>query len=88
MQTLVVRRGDERQALVDVAAKHAVDMLILTAHGATCNGARVFGSVASYLLTHGRLPILVLQDMPRPSTERGPDTPRRGALTARPPEPV
>jgi nucleotide-binding universal stress UspA family protein len=88
VQTLVVRRGDERQALVDVAAKHAVDMLVLTAHGATCNGGRVFGSVASYLLTHGRLPILVLQDMPQSSTELGPDTPRRGAFSARPPERV
>jgi nucleotide-binding universal stress UspA family protein len=65
VRTLVVRRVDERQALVDVAAQQGVDMLALTAHGSTCNVERAFGSVTSYLLAHAQVPLFVLQDMPR-----------------------
>jgi hypothetical protein len=61
----VVRRTEEKQALLDVAAQQGADMLVLTAHGSTCNVDRAFGSVASYLLAHANLPAFVFQDMPR-----------------------
>ncbi len=63
--TLVVRRCSDRQSLLDLSVEHGVDMVALTAHGSTCNPDRAFGSVATYLLAHAPLPILVLQDMPR-----------------------
>jgi nucleotide-binding universal stress UspA family protein len=79
VETLVVRRPEERQALVDVAAQYGADMLALTAHGSTCNVERRFGSVASFLLAHARIPIFVLQDMPQGPLER---EPRRVASVA------
>jgi nucleotide-binding universal stress UspA family protein len=90
VQTLVVLRAEERQALLDVAAQHGADMLILAAHGSTCNGERAFGSVASYLLAHAKLPLFVLQDIPRGGLDAlHPDVRHHVArvpLSARPPE--
>jgi nucleotide-binding universal stress UspA family protein len=56
VRSLVVRRGEERQALLDIASE------------------RVFGSVASYLLSHASIPLFVLQDMPRRALERSPSS--------------
>jgi len=84
VRTVVVRRPEERQALLDLAAEHSIDMVLLTAHGTTCNADRVFGSVASHLLAHAHLPLFVLQDMPHGTTDRAPDSPRRTAISTRP----
>lgn len=70
VQTLVVRRNEDRQALLDIAAEQSADMLVLTAHGTKCNADRVFGSVTSYLLSHTRLPTFVVQDMPGALADR------------------
>ncbi len=90
VQTLVLLQAEERQALLDVAAQQGADMLILTAHGSTCNVKRAFGSVATYLLAHARLPLFVLQDMPHGDHERihgnGQHHVARVPLSARPPE--
>jgi nucleotide-binding universal stress UspA family protein len=92
VKTLVLLRAEERQALLDVAAREGADMVILTAHGSTCNAERTFGSVASYLLAHAQLPLFVFQDIPRTDL----DPPQAHAhsqhhvarvpLSARPPE--
>jgi nucleotide-binding universal stress UspA family protein len=81
LQTLVVRRAEERQALLDVAREQEADMLVLTAHGSTCNVERAFGSVASYVLAHAPLPVFVFQDMPRSPRISNSDAPP--ALRAR-----
>ena len=70
METVVVRRPEERQTLLEIAVEHGADMLVLTAHGSTCNAQRRFGSVASFLLAHAPMPVFVLQDMPRAPLER------------------
>lgn len=62
--TLVLRRADERRALLEAAEERQADLLVLAAHGTTCDTERAFGSVAAYLLAHGTLPLLVLQDLP------------------------
>jgi nucleotide-binding universal stress UspA family protein len=62
--TLVVRRADERRALLEAAEERQADLLVLAAHGTTCDTERAFGSVAAYLLAHGKVPLLVLQDLP------------------------
>jgi hypothetical protein len=36
---------------------------MLSAHGATCNRERAFGSVTTHLLAYGPVPIVVLQDL-------------------------
>jgi len=90
VETLVLLRAEERQALLDVAAQQKADMLILTAHGSTCNQGRAFGSVASYLLAHAQQPLFVLQDIPRrdldPVRALRHNHVARAPLGARPPE--
>jgi nucleotide-binding universal stress UspA family protein len=90
VQTLVLLRAEERQALLDLAAQQGADMLILTAHGSTCNVGRAFGSVASYLLAHAQLPLFVVQDVPRGDLDSvhasSPRHVARVPLSARPPE--
>jgi nucleotide-binding universal stress UspA family protein len=68
VETLVLRRADQRRGLLEVAGDRGIDLLVLAAHGTTCDAEHSFGSVASYMLAHARLPLLVLQDLP--STER------------------
>jgi nucleotide-binding universal stress UspA family protein len=92
VQTLVLRRLEERQALVDIASQRGADMIVLAAHGSTCNADRPFGSVASYLLAHGRLPLFVVQDVPNGGGNAQSDGNghahhvARVPLSARPPE--
>jgi nucleotide-binding universal stress UspA family protein len=64
VRTLVIRHADERQSLLELAQKEQTELIILSAHGATCNPARPFGSVTAHLLTHCTVPLLVLQDLP------------------------
>ncbi len=80
----VVRRTEEKQALLDVAAQQGADMLVLTAHGSTCNADRAFGSVASYLLAHANLPAFVFQDMPRHQVGQAPGQRVRATHSVRP----
>lgn len=88
VKTLVVRRTEDRQALLDVAVETSADMLVVTAHGATCNAERPFGSVVLYVLAHGRLPIFVVQDIPRGQPAPTPGEAARLSLSARPQETV
>jgi nucleotide-binding universal stress UspA family protein len=62
-RAIVLRRADERQSLLDVARQEEVCLIVLSAHGNTCNQARSFGSVAAHLLDHALVPLLVLQDL-------------------------
>jgi nucleotide-binding universal stress UspA family protein len=64
VRTLVIRHADERQSLLELAQKEQTDLIVLSAHGSTCNAARPFGSVTAHLLTHSAVPLLVLQDLP------------------------
>jgi nucleotide-binding universal stress UspA family protein len=72
VRTLVLRSPDEKQSLLDVSQKEQSDLIVLSAHGATCNSALTFGSVTAHLLTHSVVPLLVLQDL-RDSELRGQD---------------
>jgi nucleotide-binding universal stress UspA family protein len=94
VETLVLRAADERRALLEIAGERRADLLVMAAHGSTCDAERAFGSVTAYALAHGRLPLLVLQDLPareresfRPPAE-GTATPPsvRTSIDLRPPE--
>jgi nucleotide-binding universal stress UspA family protein len=84
VKTLVARRAEERQALLDVAVDQSADMVVLTAHGTTCNAERAFGSVTSYVLAHARLPVFVFQDMPHGARDPAPGAGARTRLSVRP----
>ena len=64
VRTMVLRSNDERRELLDLADREASDLIVLSAHGASCNHAATFGSVATYALLHSVVSVLVLQDMP------------------------
>ena len=69
---MVVRaRPDERRAILDIATQSRADLLVLAAHGSTCDVDSAFGSVAGYLLARSSVPMLVVQDAPALQREAG-----------------
>ncbi len=62
--TRVVRDADQAQRLLRFSEEEGVDLIVLSAHGSTCNAGRPFGSIAAHLLTHSTVPLLVFQDLP------------------------
>jgi nucleotide-binding universal stress UspA family protein len=70
VRALVIRHLDGRQVLLELAQKEQADLVVLSAHGATCNAARPFGNVTAHLLAHSAASLLVLQDLPEPELQR------------------
>jgi nucleotide-binding universal stress UspA family protein len=64
---MVLRGGDVRCILVDLSEREDSDLIVMSAHGSTCNRALSFGSIATYLLLHSVVSVLVLQDLPEPA---------------------
>jgi nucleotide-binding universal stress UspA family protein len=64
VRTLVARHANQHQCLLEISQKERADLIVLSAHGATCDSRRSFGSITAYLLTHSAVPLLVLQDLP------------------------
>ena len=63
IRAVVVRSADGHQALLELAKKEQADLVILCAHGATCNTGRPFGIMTADLLTNLMTSTLVLQDL-------------------------
>jgi nucleotide-binding universal stress UspA family protein len=70
VHTVVVRHPNERQGLLEISRREQADLIVLSAHGAACDPARSFGGVTTYLLTHSRVPLLVVQDLPEAERHR------------------
>jgi len=64
IHTRVARDADQAQRLLRFSDEEGIDLIVLSAHGSTCNAGRPFGSIAAHLLTHSTVPLLVLQDLP------------------------
>lgn len=77
VRTLVLRRAAVSQALLEASAEVRADLIVLGAHGSTCDVAQPYGSVSSYLLGNARIPLLVLQDTPAGEELRRSDAPAR-----------
>jgi nucleotide-binding universal stress UspA family protein len=92
VRTLVVRHPNAHQCLLELSQRERSDLIVLSAHGASCDSARSFGSVAAYLLTHSLVPLLVLQDLPESELQRapeiGPDSAPPSLRASYPPESV
>jgi nucleotide-binding universal stress UspA family protein len=63
VRALVLRSTDDRQALLELCQKERSDLIVLSAHGSTCNAGSTFGSVTAHFLKHSVVPVLVLQDI-------------------------
>lgn len=55
-------------SLHDLIEQEKVDLLVLSAHGHSGDSQRPFGNVATNFITYGRVPLLIVQDMPSPKT--------------------
>ena len=86
-RTVILRSADEKQSLLEVSRREGSDLVILCAHGSTCNPSLTYGSVTSQFLTHSAIPLLVLQDLRDPDLRGQEDDRRAPALRASyPPE--
>jgi nucleotide-binding universal stress UspA family protein len=65
VRTLVVRSTDERRSILDLSRTERSDLIVLSAHGSTCNPALTCGSVTAHLIAHSVVSLLVLQDLRR-----------------------
>jgi nucleotide-binding universal stress UspA family protein len=64
VRTLVVRHANQRHCILEISTHEHAHLIVVAAHGASCDPGRTFGSVTEYLLTHSSVPLLVLQDLP------------------------
>ncbi len=61
----VLEGGDPAALLEELAAKEDVDLIVMSAHGATGSTRRPFGAVTATFLLYGSRPMLVVQDRAR-----------------------
>ncbi len=59
-------RGDPAKAICDTAAKHDVDLIVMSTHGRSGLGRLLMGSVAEYVVRHSPCPVLTLRGDARP----------------------
>lgn len=72
------------RAIHELAARTPGSLLVLSAHGRSGGAGWTYGGVASALLSHGSVPILVFQDLPRRRRGRTRPAGRYARATARP----
>lgn len=60
VRSLVLREGDVRSALARLIEDERVDLLVMSAHGRSSRSDVACGSVAAYIITHARTPLLVV----------------------------
>lgn len=62
--TRVQRGPDHRAVIEDIARTEGVDLTVMSAHGASCDSRRRFGSLPHHFMRYSAPPLLVLQDLP------------------------
>ncbi len=61
-RSVLVRSGDPRDALMQVASRERADLIILSAHGASGRFKSACGNVASHFITHTNAPLLIVRE--------------------------
>jgi len=61
-RSVLVRSGDPRDALMQVASRERADLIILSAHGASGRFKAACGNVASHFITHTSAPLLIVRE--------------------------
>ena len=62
-RTVVLRSTDEKQSILELSKRERSDLIVLSAHGTTCNPELTYGSMTAHLLHNSDVPLLVLQDL-------------------------
>ncbi len=68
----VLAGDDPAAALEELAGQEDVDLIVMSAHGATGSTRRPFGEITEKFLLYGGRPMLVVQDRPREEIEASP----------------
>ena len=74
-RTIVLRDADVRSALVALSLAEHADLIVLSAHGVTCNPDLNRGSVAMSLSRRASAALLLLQDLHGPELHAAPESP-------------
>jgi nucleotide-binding universal stress UspA family protein len=64
-RTYLSRKGDPRDELLRIIYDESVDLVVLSAHGATGATDRALGTVAAHLVAHARVPLLLTRERTR-----------------------
>jgi nucleotide-binding universal stress UspA family protein len=86
VRSLVVRDGDVRSSLSRLLDAEHVDLLIMSAHGRGSRPDMACGSVASYMISHAHIPLLLVigahaHDGDHITNNHGTDRPVRGRVS-------
>jgi nucleotide-binding universal stress UspA family protein len=57
----MIWEGDPGTSVIEAAEAEGADIIIVGSHGRGPLGRRLLGSVSSYVVEHGRLPVIVIQ---------------------------
>ena len=84
VSTLVTRSVNGPQILVQSSVGQHTDLIVLSAHGTTCDSFRSFGGMTGFFLSYAKVSLLVLQDLPEGDDRRDGHAESRAAPTLRP----
>jgi len=70
VQTALPVGDSVTQALHQLVAEEAVDLVLLSAHGRTAERQWAYGSVAGNFIANGSVPLLIVQDLPQPLSQQ------------------
>lgn len=71
-------------ALHRLVAEEAIDLALFSAHGHSAQSQWVYGSVVSNFIANGSVPLLIVQDLPRPLRDQQQIAPPRRSALYRP----
>lgn len=60
-QTLQLESGYPFEAIIKAATEHAADLIVMSSHGRKGMAALMIGSETTKVLTHSKIPVLVLR---------------------------
>jgi nucleotide-binding universal stress UspA family protein len=60
VRSLLMRNDDVRSALVRLIEDEQIDLLVMSAHGRSSRPDVACGSIAGYMITHARMPLLIV----------------------------
>ncbi|HEX9794065.1 MAG TPA: universal stress protein [Planctomycetota bacterium] len=81
VQGFVEPGGDVRQTLCDLADREHADLIVISAHGSASTQVNGYGSTARHLISHARVPLLVVRTVSA-SDAQNRAAPRAPAATA------
>jgi nucleotide-binding universal stress UspA family protein len=62
-RSVITQSPEAKQELVALCSAESADLIVLSAHGTTCNARTDVGSVASYIVARSSTPILIVRDL-------------------------